>query len=503
MFIATYLLGFITVYLMFIYMWGRRRLYKSSLDLPGPLALPLIGNGYYFLNGMEHVFFTITTLYKAWRAMGTKIARLWLGPDLIIIPLEADYCTQILTNQLQKSTQYQLYDSLISDGFLFTQNIPHWRNMRKVISSNFHFSIVKSYISIFYDEVSILIKKVEKHADNEEAFQFEPMVVLATFNMVMRSTLGIDPKAQEGTKNIVLQATDRAMELGQLRMYWFFLKNNFLYKLSGFKAEQTKLTEVLRDYTHTTIREIRKRLIEKKDMKVLDDVENVKKVRSFAEIMLEENVMGDEELAKQIMSIIIAGQDTTKSENTAILLMLSIHQDVQDKVVQEVLSVFGPKGVTQCPTYEQLQELKYLDMVIKETLRLFPAVPILGRNIEKDENVAGHILAPDSTAAIMVFNIHRDPTYWTDPDTFDPERFRPEEVLKRPVGSYIPFSYGPRDCVGKKYAILQMKTIIASIVSKYRVLPTAECNKMSDIRLEIRSTIKLLETCTIRLKHRV
>lgn len=64
--------------------------------------------------------------------MGTKIARLWLGPDLIIIPLEADYCTQILTNQLQKSTQYQLYDSLISDGFLFTQNIPHWRNMRKV-----------------------------------------------------------------------------------------------------------------------------------------------------------------------------------------------------------------------------------------------------------------------------------------------------------------------------------------------------------------------------------
>lgn len=83
----------------------------------------------------------------------------------------------------------------------------------QVISSNFHFSIVKSYISIFYDEVSILIKKVEKHADNEEAFQFEPMVVLATFNMVMRSTLGIDPKAQEGTKNVVLQATDRAMEV--------------------------------------------------------------------------------------------------------------------------------------------------------------------------------------------------------------------------------------------------------------------------------------------------
>lgn len=100
-------------------------------------------------------------------------------------------------------------------------------------------------------------------------------------------------------------------QLGQLRMYWFFLKNNFLYKLSGFKAEQTKLTEVLRDYTHTTIREIRKRLIEKKDMKVLDDVENVKKVRSFAEIMLEENVMGDEELAKQIMSIIIAGESAS------------------------------------------------------------------------------------------------------------------------------------------------------------------------------------------------
>ncbi|KAI5754716.1 hypothetical protein M8J77_010902 [Diaphorina citri] len=507
MFFATYLLGIITVYLMFLYMWSRRRLYKMSMDLPGPIALPIIGNGYYFLNGLEGVFLTITTLYKAWRAIGTKIARLWLGPDLIVIPLEVDYCTQVLTNQLQKSKQYQVYDSLISEGFLFTQDLPNWRSMRKVISSNFHFSIVKSYISIFYDEVNILIDKMEKYVESGEAFQFEPMVVLATFNMVMRSTLGINPKAQEGSRNIVLDATDRAMELGQLRMYWFFLKNNFIYKLSGFQAEQTKITEVLRDYTYTTIREIRQRLTEKKRKGLesnLDHEDEKKSVRSFAEIMLEEeNQIGDEQLAKQIMSIIIAGQDTTKSENTAILLMLAIHQDVQEKVIQETVAVFGPEGLTQCPTYEQLQELKYLDKVIKETLRLFPAVPILGRNIEKDENVGGHILAPDSTAAIMVFNIHRDPTYYPNPDVFDPERFTPEEVLKRPVGSYIPFSYGPRDCVGKKYALLQMKTVIARILTKYRVLPSKECSKMEDIRLEIRSTLKLLETCTIRLERRV
>uniref|UniRef100_A0A8D8WYC2 Cytochrome P450 4c3 n=1 Tax=Cacopsylla melanoneura TaxID=428564 RepID=A0A8D8WYC2_9HEMI len=505
MFFATYLLGLITMYFMFLYMWNRRRLYKSSMDLPGPIALPFIGNGYYFLNGMENVFFTITTLYKAWRAIGTKIARIWLGPDLVVIPLEVDYCTQVLTNQLQKSKQYQVFDSLISEGFLFTQNIPEWRNMRKVISSNFHFSIVKSYIKIFYDEVNILINKVEKFADSGEPFQFEPLVVLATFNMVMRSTLGIDPKAQEGNKNIVLQATDRAMELGQLRMYWFFLKNEMIYKISGFKAEQTKITEILRDYTHTTIREIRQRIKEEKIQSQLngDHEDDEKKVKSFAEIMLEdENHIEDEVLAKQIMSIIIAGQDTTKSENTAILLMLSIHQDVQDKVVEEMLSVFGPDGVTACPTYEQLQELKYLDKVIKETLRLFPAVPIVGRNIDKDELVGGHILAPDSTAAVMIYNIHRDPTYYTNPEVFDPERFSPEEILKRPVGAYIPFSYGPRDCVGKKYAMLQMKTIVSSVVSKYRVLPTPECNKMQDIRMEVRSTLKLLETCTIRLRRR-
>lgn len=93
-------------------------------------------------------------------------------------------------------------------------------------------------------------------------------------------------------------------------MYWFFLKNNLLYKLSGFRAEQTKLTEILRDYTHKTIREIRERLREKKTMKIIEDVEDeVKNVRSFAEIMLEEdNTMGDDELAQQIMSIIIAGE---------------------------------------------------------------------------------------------------------------------------------------------------------------------------------------------------
>ncbi|XP_017302361.1 uncharacterized protein LOC103515942 [Diaphorina citri] len=254
-------------------------------------------------------------------AIGTKIARLWLGPDLIVIPLEVDYCTQVLTNQLQKSKQYQVYDSLISEGFLFTQDLPNWRSMRKVISSNFHFSIVKSYISIFYDEVNILIDKMEKYVDSGEAFQFEPMVVLATFNMVMRSTLGLlltplqrswaigtkiarlwlgpdliviplevdyctqvltnqlqkskqyqvyDSLISEGflfTQDLPNWRSMRKVissnfhfsivksyisifydELGQLRMYWFFLKNNFIYKLSGFQAEQTKITEFFATY---------------------------------------------------------------------------------------------------------------------------------------------------------------------------------------------------------------------------------------------------------------
>lgn len=92
-------------------------------------------------------------------------------------------------------------------------------------------------------------------------------------------------------------------------MYWFFLKNEFLYKLSGFQAEQTAITKVLKEYTHKTIQEIRQRIKEKKLRRELTGEETDEKtVRSFAEIMLEDEIMEDEELAKQIMSIIIAGE---------------------------------------------------------------------------------------------------------------------------------------------------------------------------------------------------
>uniref|UniRef100_A0A8D8Z2M3 Cytochrome P450 4g15 n=1 Tax=Cacopsylla melanoneura TaxID=428564 RepID=A0A8D8Z2M3_9HEMI len=184
------------------------------------------------------------------------------------------------------------------------------------------------------------------------------------------------------------------------------------------------------------------------------------------------------------------------------LILLAIHQDVQDKVLEELDHVLG-NDPTYCPTYEDLCKLEYLDMVIKESLRLYPAAPIIGRHIDEDFDLGNGIILPKGvTVFVSIYAVHRDPKYYDNPNQFDPNRWTPDLVAQRPPNCFMPFSTGPRNCIGGKYAMMQMKTVLSTILRKYRILPAKECSRMEDIAFDWKITIKLNENCKIRLEKR-
>uniref|UniRef100_A0A8D8YBI3 Cytochrome P450 4V2 n=1 Tax=Cacopsylla melanoneura TaxID=428564 RepID=A0A8D8YBI3_9HEMI len=378
--------------------------------------------------------------------------RFWVGPDFIANLIDVKYICTILNQSLKKGKTYSLLDDQFHNGIFVNPNIPHWRASRKTIVPVFHFEILKSYIRIFHKEATILARKWEKYADSGATFNPENDINLATFDMVMMSTLGLNPRAQDNPGN-----------------------QSFMHNFDKLFENATELDEI-RNHA-----------------------------KSFAELMMESpgyKKEDDSELISQIVTVIGAGQDTTKSQNIVTLLMLALHPDIQDKVQEEIDRVLGPDP-DYCPTYEDLCSLEYIDMVIKESLRMFPAAPIITRDVSEDSDYGNGLTLPGGTTVfVSIYALHRDPRFYPNPDKFDPSRWSPDLVAQRPANCFMPFSTGPRNCIGGKYAMMAMKTVLAKLLKTYRVLPSEECSRVEDIGFELRVTIKMNENSKIRLKRR-
>lgn len=540
--------------LIFCYLWRRRHLYAFARQLDGPPALPLIGNGLMFIGSPERSFYSMQKIIEQCRSKGASLGRIWIGPKLWITVADPTQISLLLNNNLQKGQEYKLFDEVLHKGILVNSNIPQWRTSRKMITPVFHFNILKSYIRIFHSEASILAGKWRHLADSGASFNPEEDINLATFDMVMMSTLGISPRAQDMLDHPFLYHVDRAFEIAFMRFFNPLLQTNWMCRILGIRARQKAHIKVLIDIAQDTLDQIRQKQKRNKDGKRNGNVQREDEEKridviggvqeeiptlssadslqaappyytesimepqshdvstidllepeapSFAELMMQHasyDPSDDEELISEIITIIGAGQDTTKTVNMAVLLMLALHQDVQDKVLEEIDRVLG--NSSQCPSYEDLGRLEYLEWVIKETMRLYPSVPMISRYIDRDFPLGDVTLPAGVTAVVSIYALHRDPSFYTQPHRFDPGRWHPEEVRQRPPSCFIPFSTGPRNCIGARYAMFQMRATLSTLLRRYRILPGEGCDRMKHVKFTIQVTMKMSETCRIRLQRR-
>ncbi|GLH16741.1 Cytochrome P450 4c3, partial [Gryllus bimaculatus] len=120
-------------------------------------------------------------------------------------------------------------------------------------------------------------------------------------------------------------------------------------------------------------------------------------------------------------------------------------------------------------TNEDLTKMKYLEYVIKETLRLFPSVPLFVRELDEDVKIEGVNFVAGTAVLLAPIIMHKHPQYFPNPEKFDPERFTPENVRGRHPYAYVPFSAGPRNCIGQKFAMMEMKAAVSKILRNYKL----------------------------------
>ncbi|CAH1382825.1 unnamed protein product [Tenebrio molitor] len=213
----------------------------------------------------------------------------------------------------------------------------------------------------------------------------------------------------------------------------------------------------------------------------------------------EENKWSNEELVEETVTMITAGSDTTAVILSFATIMLAMHQDVQRKAYQEMLDIFGNN--TRDPTLDDLKRMIYLERVIKETMRLFPVGPVLFRKVLEDVVIRDIVIPEGSNLLIPVHYIHRNSKYWPNPLKFDPDRFKQEEVDKRPRYCYMPFSIPPRNCIGMRFAMMSMKVHLSNILRNFQVVST-QYETIETLKLHIDVVISAPDGYGVTLKPR-
>ncbi|XP_011706504.1 PREDICTED: cytochrome P450 4g15-like, partial [Wasmannia auropunctata] len=173
-----------------------------------------------------------------------------------------------------------------------------------------------------------------------------------------------------------------------------------------------------------------------------------------------------------------------------------------ERVYKELSEIYGTETPTSAPVkYEDLHHMNYMDRVIKETMRLFPTVPMISRQLSKDLQIGDSILPKNTNVILAFMRMYRNEKYWPNPLKFDPDRFLPERIKDYHSYYYIPFNDGPRTCIGARYAMISMKVILATLVRTF-VFKVDRRVQINEIKLKTDLFISTVEPLKCRIEKR-
>jgi len=285
------------------------------------------------------------------------------------------------------------------------------------------------------------------------------------------------------------------------RMMHVLKRPDVIFNLTKDKAIYDKHLEVLHSFTRNII-EKRREMIVNEDIEIPDlDDESVgmKKKLALLDVLLKSTVDGqpltNADIAEEVDTFMFEGHDTVTAATTFTLYLLSQHPEVQQKVYEEVTKIVGD-DLNVDPTYNQLLDMKYLECCIKESLRLYPPVPMIGRMLDEDLDFDGKIIPATVNISLSIYHLNRDPKYFDDPEEFKPERFLDKILKNENAFVYVPFSAGPRNCIGQKFAMLELKSTMCNILRNFELIK-------SDVELKIITQMTLKSMSGVHVGFRL
>ncbi|KAK4873816.1 hypothetical protein RN001_013176 [Aquatica leii] len=374
-------------------------------------------------------------------------------------------------------------DPLWSNTLFAMPGGQRWRNMRAVLSPTF----TSSKLRLLFTFIDQCAKDFTQHIIEQNGFvklEMKDTFSKVTNDIIASTTLGVTCNSLKNPFNeVYIMGKDISKIDGFWKSLKFFITNLSPYlakvlnvrfiskKTSNFFHRIVKETVTARNKLSIIRPDVIHLLMEAQKDALSQKVDETNKHSEKFEIT-------DEVMTAQAVVFFMAGFDTSSTAMCYTAYELAINPDIQQRLIEEVDQI-----LKQCNgniTYDQLLSMKYLDMVVSEALRKWPPFAITDRSstrqllIPSTQKEKPLLLGIGAIVQIPIYAIHRDEKYYTDPEKFDPERFSDENKHNIKPFTYLPFGIGPRTCIGSRFALLEIKTVIFNILTKFEIVPVDE-----------------------------
>lgn len=420
--------------------------------LPGPRGMPLLGTvGPFLTSNLLQPFGRLVARYGPLFEV-----RLPLGHRLVMIA-EPDGVERVLRSGRENYVKGTVYDGarlLLGQG-LVTSEGELWRRQRDLANPAFRPAKLQQYLSVMAHCTDQLVKRWQTAGISGPVDVQQEMTRL-TLAIAGRTLFGLDltqhSERAAAAFGAALDAIGRRGP-GSLQLpLWLPTPGN-----RRFRRTLCELDAMV----YEVIERFRAGLAENADQTLLGAYLESRDPATGAG-------MDDRQLRDEVLTLYLAGHETTASLLSWALYQLARHPRIQARVMAEVDAQLSDEE----PSLEQLKELHYSLQVIHETLRLYPPAWTIARNAVADDEVMGYRVPAGAIVLISPYFAHRLEAYWPQPLHFDPERFRPQAIAARHPFAYFPFSLGPRICIGMQFSLYEARLVLAMLLRRFEVCST-------------------------------
>jgi cytochrome P450 len=389
---------------------------------------------------LETNFARFGDLYRA-SIYGTS-AYVVSDPDL------ADHVLRVNWQNYKKGQAIKRIGFLLGNGLMVSEG-EQWKRQRRMIQPAFHEKALSNFTSVILAENLALLNQWEQAASRKQSVNITSDISSSILKITLISIFGEDYEQVAAKFNLVSEEHARTMQFAE-----------------SFRPLRKTVLEIAmqRRARNVSGADFLGMLMEARDEKTGQP-------------------MSDAQLVSEIVTLVVAGHETTASTLNWAWYLLSQHPEVEEKLARELATL----PANTLPALNQLLQFPYARQVIEETLRLYPAGWLMTRRAIKDDRLGEYFVPAGTEIYIAPYLIQRHPAFWRQPSRFNPERFAADQSKERHPYAMIPFSAGPRKCIGEMLARIEMQFHLIIIARRLRLTYKSETAPEMDAGVNLRS----------------